>query len=109
MVVSSAGAILFSFVHYLIDWHIGLFGETSEDVSILQAALVFLSGLLYAAWAVMLGSAEAKRSHAAALLVFSGGWTFLGNGLVIFACLPPCEAGFPYQDIAHVGSLLFGG
>src|SRR5215217_621044 len=38
----------------------------------------------------------------------SAGWSVLGNGLPLAFCPPPCASAFPYQDLAHVGNLLFG-
>ena len=103
-------AIVFSLAHLILDWHIGLFGPSSPQLSVRQAALVWLVCLAYGWWAMALGLAtQGHRAGLTSLLVLSAGWTFAGNGLPIFACLPPCAGAFPYQDIAHLGSLLFGG
>jgi len=36
-------------------------------------------------------------------------WSFLANGLLGLAAAPPPSAAFPYQDAAHLGTLLLGG
>lgn len=103
-------AIIAATVHAIIDWHIGLFGASSSVVSPSQAGIAFGMSVLIALWALGLawaGSGEA-RGHATAFTVALL-WGFLGNGAAIVACLPPCADGFPYQDLAHVGSLVFGG
>ena len=109
----SALALAFSLVHVVLDYQIGLFGETSEDVSWVQAALAFLLGLLYAWWGAsfaMAGGGAWQGVGLASLLVLALVWSFLGNGLAgVFACLPPCSGAFPYQDVAHFGNIIFGG
>jgi hypothetical protein len=45
----------------------------------------------------------------AVVFVFTFGWAFLVSGGAILFCLPPCRAIPPYGDIAHLGSLVFGG
>lgn len=104
----NALALGFSLAHVLVDWHIGLFGASTPDLSGTQAALVGLVCALYAWWAVALAAAQGTRSGLLALAVLSGGWSVLGNGLPLFLCLPPCDDAFPYQDLAHAGNLLFG-
>lgn len=106
-------ALAFSLVHVLLDYQMGLFGRTSEDVSWAQAALALLLGLLYAWWGVSFGMAMGSTWQGvglAGLLWLSLLWAFLANGLAgVFACLPPCSGAFPYQDIAHFGNIIFGG
>src|SRR5687767_3209238 len=105
----NALALVFSFVHYVQDWHIGLFGATSNDVSMAQAALVIVSALIYGCWAVSLVvAALGNKCGLLSVVIINIGWAFAGNGLVIAACPPPCQGAFPFQDIAHVGSLVFG-
>jgi hypothetical protein len=70
---------------------------------------MWVTAALYGWWAWSLAQAAAgRRSYLASGLVLTLGWAFVGNGLVIFACLPPCPGGFPHQDIAHLGSLVLG-
>lgn len=106
-------ALAFSLVHVLLDYQIGLFGQTSNDVSWVQAALALLLGLLYAWWGVsfaMSGGSTWQAAGLASLLWLSLLWAFLANGVAgVFACLPPCPGAFPYQDIAHFGNIIFGG
>lgn len=102
-------AITAATVHAITDWHIGLFGASSSVVSPPQAGLAFGMSLLTALWAIGLGWAalEEARGHATVFIIALL-WAFLGNGVVIAACPPPCLDGFPYQDISHVGGLVFG-
>lgn len=103
-------ALAFSLAHLIMDWHIGLFGASSESISALQAALVWLVSLVYAWWGVSLAAASrGARAGLLSLLGLSAVWAFLGNGVPIVFCPPPCAGAFPHQDIAHIGSLLFGG
>lgn len=105
----SAASLGFSLFHVLVDWHIGLFGATSQVLSAPQAALAWVTAALYGWWGWSLANAAAgRRSFLASVLVLTAGWAFAGNGLVIAACPPPCPGGFPHQDIAHVGSLVLG-
>lgn len=96
-------------LHAIIDWHIGLFGTSSSVVSLPQAGIALGMSLLTGLWAIALGWAALgeARGHATVFIIALG-WAFLGNGVVIAACPPPCADGFPYQDISHVGSLVFG-
>src|ERR687885_763435 len=103
-------ALAFSLAHVIADWHIGLFGASSEAMSAPQAALLWLISGLYAWWGLSLAAAaRGPRAGLLGLVALSAGWAALGNGLPIVFCLPPCPGAFPHQDIAHVGSLLFGG
>ena len=103
-------ALAFSLAHVVADWHIGLFGASSAAMSAPQAALLWLVSGLYAWWGLSLAAAaRGARSGLLSLVALSAGWAALGNGLPIVFCLPPCPGAFPHQDIAHVGSLLFGG
>ena len=105
----SAGALSFSLFHTLVDWHIGLFGATSQVLSAPQAGLAWVTAALYGWWGWSLASAAAgRRPYLVSVFVLTVGWALAGNGLVIFACAPPCPGGFPHQDIAHIGSLVLG-
>lgn len=105
----SAGLVL---THVLIDQHIGLWGASSEQMSVLQAAHVGTKGLLFGWWVLMLAWARSPARPGAPLalllLVLIKG--FLSEGLVaLFACPPPCAGAFPYQDVVHVANLVVGG
>src|SRR5215207_11574709 len=105
----TALALAFSLAHFLVDWHISLFGASSEILSVSQAALVGLVCFLYAWWGVSLAAAAlGARAGLLSLATLSAGWSVLGNGLPLAFCPPPCASAFPYQDLAHVGNLLFG-
>jgi hypothetical protein len=105
----STAALAFSLVHTLIDWHIGLFGPSGPTLSAVPAALAWLVAIIYGWWTWCLVRAGAgSRSHLIGVAVLNLAWAFAGNGLVIFACPPPCLGGFPHQDMAHLGSLVCG-
>jgi len=94
--------------HTLIDLHLGLFGESSSSMSLLQAINIVMTCLVVAWYALSLGVVtETARPGLSAAFVLSVGWVFLGNGLAIVLAPPPADA-FPYQDLAHVFSLVFG-
>jgi hypothetical protein len=105
----AAAALSLSLFHTLVDWHIGLFGASSQALSPPQAALAWVTAALYGWWGWSLASAAAgRRSYLASVVVLTVGWALAGNGLVIVACPPPCPGGFPHQDLAHIGSLVLG-
>ena len=79
----AAAALTFSLFHTLVDWHIGLFGGTSQDLSPQQAALAWVTAALYGWWGWSLASAAAQRSYVASVVVLTIGWALAGNGLVI--------------------------
>ena len=95
--------------HAVIDWHVGLFGASSSVLTPTQAGIAIGMSLITGFWVLGIGLAARgeARGHAT-VLVIALLWAFLGNGLVIAACPPPCADGFPYQDLTHVGSLVFG-
>ncbi len=110
-ILLSAAALAMSLAHVLIDYHIGLYGSASSTaMSSLQAANIFLTCLVYACWVASLGLAMGGyRSGLLATLLITVGWAFLWNGAIgLIVCPPPCRGAFPYQDIAHMGSLVFG-
>lgn len=109
LAAASGGLVL---AHVLIDQHIGLWGATSEQMSLLQAANVAGHGLLFAWWMLLIAWARAPARPGAtmALTVFLAVEAFLLHGLVaVTACPPPCAGAFPYQDIVHVGIVVGGG
>lgn len=107
--VVNAAALAASLAHVLIDAHIGLFGLTSPIMSGLQAANILLICLVVGWWSLSLAAAHGgSRSALASALTLAIGWALLGNGAV-FVLAPPPSDGFPYQDIAHFSSLIFGG
>jgi hypothetical protein len=56
--------------------------------------------------AVAAGDGQGGLSSAFVLSLL---WAFLGHGAIAIMAAPPPSAAFPYQDITHFGSLIFGG
>jgi hypothetical protein len=105
----TAGTLLASMVHVLIDLHIGLYGDTSSRMSSLQAANLFFTGLVYGWWVYMIGVASTgNKSALVSVLIVAVLWGLLGNGVAALAASPPPSSAFPYQDIAHVSCIAFG-
>jgi hypothetical protein len=101
-------AIGFSLSHLILDWHLDLFGPATTYLSTAQALILVIGSAVYALWAYALALANrgSRRAMIATIgLCALGG---LGNGLSIIACLPPCAGAFPFGDISHIGSLVFG-
>jgi hypothetical protein len=109
-VLLSVIALAFTLAHVMVDLHIGLFGESSNSMAPLQAANLFLTGLVVAWWSATLALAVGGSSVGfSGAFVMAIGWAFLNHGAVPIAVAPPPSAAFPYQDISHFGSLIFGG
>jgi hypothetical protein len=105
----TAAALVASLVHVLVDFHIGLYGETSSRVSWVQAANVFFTSFVYGWWIYSAAvAATGDKSALVSALVIAVLWAFLWNGVVGLAVSPPPSSAFPYQDIAHASSILFG-
>lgn len=110
-ILLNAAALAASLSHVLIDSAIGLYGNSSAMMSPLQAANILLICLLYAYWMLLIAWMEsARKSVLISLFLLTGLWSFLANGAAgLGACPPLCRSAFPYQDIAHISSLIFGG
>jgi hypothetical protein len=105
----TAAALLASLVHVLIDFHMGLYGDTSSRMSSLQAANLFLTSLVYGWWIYTVGVASTgNKSALVSALVVAVLWGLLGNGVAALVVSPPPSSAFPYQDIAHVTCIVFG-
>jgi hypothetical protein len=105
----NVAALTASLAHAFVDHHIGLFGPSSTTLSLPQAVNILLTCLVVAGWGTSLAAAAAgARSGLSAALALSVGWAALLNGAVAVGVAPPPSAGFPYQDIAHVASLVLG-
>ena len=105
----TAAALLASLVHVLIDSHIGLYGETSSQMSLLQAANVFLTSLIYGWWVYVVGVASTgNKSALVSTLIIVVMWVLLANGVGALAVAPPPSSAFPYQDIAHFSCIVVG-
>lgn len=110
VLVVNGAALTVVLLHVLIDFHIGLYGGSSEVMTLAQAANAFRITLTAGGWMVALGVAmRGSRTGTACTLAFVVVWGLLFNGLVAFLLVPPPSAAYPYQDIAHVGSIVLGG
>lgn len=110
VLVLNGAAMTAVLLHVLVDFHIGLFGPTSEVMSPAQAANALRVALTAGGWLVALGVAmRGSRTGTACALAFVAVWVFVVNGLVAFTVVPPPGAAYPYQDVAHVGGIVFGG
>ena len=56
----NAAALALSMIHFQVDWHVGLFGETSSIMSTSQGALVFATSVIFAWWTISLAGAMRK-------------------------------------------------
>ncbi len=106
----NVAALTASLAHVFVDYHIGLFGQSSLTMTPLQAANILLTCLVVAWWALSLALAshEAGGSLFSALTM-SVGRSLFAHGLAAIVAVPPPSAAFPYQDLAHFSSLIFGG
>jgi hypothetical protein len=109
LLILQAAALAASLLHVLIDVWIGLFGR-GGPMPLGQGALLVAFAVLYGWWASPLAAATAGvRGAMLALGVLSGVWAGLGNGAVgLGACFVPCAGAAPFQDVAHLASLVFG-
>jgi hypothetical protein len=118
LLLLQGAAIAASLFHVLIDVFIELYGGAGggatlggRTITISQALTLVAFALLYGWWNSPIAAATAGVKGAMlALAVLAFVWVFLGNGVAGFiACFPPCSAAFPWQDAAHLASLVFGG
>ena len=96
--------------HLVIDLHLGLYGEISDEMSVIKGAWGLATSVLLGWWliAIVLG----VTGHAPALrstLILSAVVGFLLNGVVAIAAAPPPSDAYPWQDIAHFTALVAGG
>ena len=95
--------------HIFIDSHLGLYGDVSPSMSLLQATNVALTCLVIAWWILCLvattGPARPGLSGAFILAVLGA---LLSNGLAAMVTAPPPADAFPYQDLTHLLSAAFG-
>ena len=101
-------AIGFSLTHLTLDWHYDLFGFATPLLSIPQMLMLVIGSTLYALWAMTLTVADRGSRRAMAVTILLSAIGGLGNGLAIIYCLPICDAAFPFGDLSHIGSLVFG-
>lgn len=96
--------------HVVIDYHIGLYGETSDRMSPAQGVYAAILGVTYAWWAAMLAlAASGDRSALRSLVWITVIWSVVVNGFVALIAAPPPSSAFPYHDLAHLISLGAGG
>lgn len=103
-------ALTFSLIDVLIDFSIGLWGKSSSALSVVQMLNILLIAVIYGWWGWSL--VWASRGSKRALISLFGTtftWPFLTNGLFAVLTCVVCRDAFPYQDISHFGSLIFGG
>ena len=105
----TAVALLASLAHVLIDSHIGLYSQTSSQMSLLQAANVLLTSLFCGWWLYTVGLASTGNKPAlVSALIIVVVWVVLANGVAAVAVAPPPSSAFPYQDIAHFSCIVLG-
>ncbi len=106
----NVAALTASLAHAFVDTHLGLFGLSSPLMSPLQAINILLICLVVACWSVSLATAQSgTRSGLSGAFALAVGWALLANGAAAVIAVPPPSPAFPYQDIAHFSSLIFGG
>ena len=106
----NVAALTASLAHTFIDMHLGLLGATSLRLSPVQAGTVLLICLVIAWWSLSLATATAgARPGLSGAFALAVGWALLANGAAVVIAAPPPSPAFPYQDIAHFSSLIFGG
>lgn len=110
VILANGVALTVVLLHVLIDFHIGLFGDSSHVMTVAQAANAFQFALTAGGWMVALTVAmRGSRTGTASALTIVAVWGLIINGLVAFLLVPPPSAAYPYQDITHLGGILFGG
>jgi hypothetical protein len=101
-------AIGFSLMHLTLDWHLDLFGPARDWLTLSQTLTLVIGSTLYALWAMSLTMAGQGSRRAMIATIVTGALGGLGNGFTIVYCPPICGAAFPWGDLSHVGSLIFG-
>lgn len=110
VLIVNGAALAVVLLHVLIDYHIGLYGPSSEVMTPAQAANALRIAGTASGWMIALGvSMRGSRTGTACALAFVVVWGLVFNGLVAFLVVPPPSTAFPYQDLAHVGGIVFGG
>lgn len=95
--------------HLLIDMHLGLFGEISDDMSTVKGLWGLSQSVLLGWW--ILVTARAAAGHGPALkasLALTGLLALVFNGLVAVAAAPPVSDAAPWQDLAHLSAIAAG-
>lgn len=106
----SALATMSTLAHTLIDQHIGLWGDSSDEMSALQAANTTAQGAVYGWWLLVIAfGVQGDRWALRSVLAMAFVNAFLFHGLIALFAAPPPTSAFPYQDLAHAASLTTGG
>ena len=107
--VWTGAAFSAALLHVVIDYHIGLYGEHSADMTLFQAAAAVAVAVLFGMWALLMGRAATGDPDALrSLFWFVVVEAVLLNGALGFLAAPPPADAFPYQDLAHAASLATG-
>ena len=108
MIALSVVALSVSLTHTFIDLFIGLYGSGAQ-MNLLQAGLIAALAALHGWWAGAIARAASGRGAELTLALFAGIWLLVGNGVGgLVGCPPPCSNAWPYQDVAHVASVIVG-
>lgn len=108
MIGLSVVALSVSLTHTFIDLFIGLYGSGST-MNLLQAGLIAALATLHGWWAAAIARAASGRGAELTLALFAGVWLLGGNGVGgLVSCPPSCPNAWPYQDVAHVASVIVG-
>lgn len=95
--------------HIFIDMHIGLFGEISDQMSVVKGFWGLTQSAVLAWW--MLVTIRAANGDGPALrssLFLTGLLAFVLNGLVALIAAPPVSDAAPWQDLAHITATVAG-
>ena len=108
MIALSVFALSVSLTHTFIDLFIGLYGSGAE-MNVLQAGLIAALAALHGWWAAAIAHAASGRGGELTLALLAGVWLLGWNGVGgLVGCPPACPNAWPYQDVAHVASVIVG-
>jgi len=108
VIALSVVALSVSLTHTFIDLFIGLYGSGAQ-MNLPQAGLIAALAALHGWWAGAIARAASGRGAELTLALFAGIWLLVGNGVGgLVGCPPPCSNAWPYQDVAHVASVIVG-
>ncbi len=95
--------------HVLIDMHIGLFGEISDQMSVVKGFWGLTQSVLLAWWMlVTMKAANGNRVALKSSLVLTGVLAFLVNGVIALVAAPPASDAAPWQDLTHMTAAVAG-
>jgi len=100
--------MLFSAMHIVIDFGVGLF-DLSGTLSFTETTTLVGVGLIQLWWAIsFMAGASGNGSGVASAGILGVGWAAMTNGYPIVYCPPLCQQAWPLSDLAHLGSIVFG-